>query len=259
MLGILSLIALATSSCLLVDAHTVITYPPWRGDNLHMTSNVTASNGLGTGRDPTGNIMDVNANGVITTGEVLQSPDNITYPYGMQWMYPCGGIPQSTNRTKWPVNGGAIAIQPGWFTGHATAFFYINMGFGTLPINMSFPMVSAFQITGPSKEPYPGTFCLPQVPLPANMSVKVGDNATIQVIETAVHGAALYNCADITFADPKDVPAVNDTNCFNSSSLGFNLVFTTTSLSDAPSLLSNPSHYLALIPLLAAIFLGLTT
>jgi hypothetical protein len=104
----------------------------------------------------------------------------------------------SRNRTRWPINGGAIAIQPGWFQGHATAFFYINLGFGTNgpdngPPNMSFPMVPVFQITGPSKGPYPGTFCLPQVPLPANTTVNVGDNATIQIVETAVHGAALFN------------------------------------------------------------------
>lgn len=105
----------------------------------------------------------------------------------------------STNRTNWPLNGGAIAIQPGWFQGHATAFFYINLGYGTDgpdggPPNMSAPMVPAFQIVGPSKNPYPGTFCLPQVPLPANnVSVKIGDNATIQVIETAIHGASLYS------------------------------------------------------------------
>jgi hypothetical protein len=54
-------------------------------------------------------------------------------------------------------------------------------------------MVPVFQITGPSKGPYPGTFCLPQVPLPANTTVNVGDNATIQVVETAIHGAALFN------------------------------------------------------------------
>ena len=102
----------------------------------------------------------------------------------MQWDYPCGGMPTSTNRTKWPVHGGAVAIQPGWFQGHATAFFYINMGFGTVP---------PFEIVGPTKNPYPGTFCLPQVPLPANTTVNIGDNATIQIIETAVHGAALYN------------------------------------------------------------------
>ena len=109
-----------------------------------------------------------------------------------------GGMPTSTNRTTWPVLGGAVALQPGWFQGHATAFFYINLGFGTNgpdggPPNMSFPMVPVFQITGPSKGPYPGTFCLPQVPLPANTTVNVGDNATIQVVETAVHGAALFN------------------------------------------------------------------
>lgn len=106
----------------------------------------------------------------------------------------------TTNRTLWPVNGGAIAIQPGWFQGHATAFFYINMGFGTDgpdhgPPNMSFPMTPVFQLVGPSKNPYPGTFCLPQVSLPttANITVKAGDNATIQVVETAIHGAALYS------------------------------------------------------------------
>lgn len=102
-------------------------------------------------------------------------------------------MPTSTNRTKWPVGGGAISIQPGWFQGHKTAFFYINLGLGTIPPNMSHPMLPPFQIVGPTNNPYPGTFCLPQVPLPANITVNVGDHATIQVIETAVHGAALYN------------------------------------------------------------------
>jgi hypothetical protein len=109
-----------------------------------------------------------------------------------------GGMPTTTNRTIWPTTGGAIAIQPGWFQGHATAFFYINMGFGTDgptsgPLNMSFPMIPVFQIAGPSKNPYPGTFCLPQVPLPANTTVKAGDLATIQVVEVAVHGASLFS------------------------------------------------------------------
>lgn len=102
-------------------------------------------------------------------------------------------MPTSTNRTKWPVQGGAISIQPGWFQGHATAFFYFNLGLGAVPQNMSSPMLPPFQIIGPSANPYPGTFCLPQVPLPAGLTVNVGDLATIQVIETARHGAALYN------------------------------------------------------------------
>jgi len=195
-----------------IDAHTVITYPGWRGDNL------------------------------IT---------NDTFPYGMQWMYPCGGHPTTTNRTLWPVTGGAIALQPGWFQGHATAFFYMNLGYGTDgpgggPPNMSFPMVPVFQIVGPSKNPYPGTICLPQVPLPQNSSVKIGDNATIQIVETAIHGAALYSCVDITFADPKDVAEVNETNCFNSSAISFNNVFSISSTEGVSSsatptlLLSSP-------------------
>lgn len=109
-----------------------------------------------------------------------------------------GGTTLSQNRTLWPVNGGAIAIQPGWFPGHATAFFYINMGFGTAgpdsgPINMSNPMIPVFQIVGPTKGPYAGTFCLPQVPLPANTVATIGQNATIQIVEVAVHGASLFN------------------------------------------------------------------
>ncbi len=104
----------------------------------------------------------------------------------------------TTNRTYWPVSGGAISFQPGWFQGHATAQIFINLGFGTDgpdggPPNMSNSMIPQFGIIGPSKNPYPGTICLPQVPLPVNATVKPGDNATIQVVELAVHGAALYS------------------------------------------------------------------
>lgn len=109
-----------------------------------------------------------------------------------------GGYPTTTNRTYWPTTGGAIAMQPGWFQGHATAFMYVNLGFGTDgpdggPPNMSNPMVSPFQIIGPSANPYAGTICLPEVPLPTNTTVQAGDNATIQVVEIAKHGAALFS------------------------------------------------------------------
>jgi hypothetical protein len=59
--------------------------------------------------------------------------------------------------------------------------------------NYSHNAVPVFQITGPSNQQYDGTFCLPQVPLPANYTPQVGDNATIQIIEVAQHGASLYN------------------------------------------------------------------
>ena len=101
------------------------------------------------------------------------------------------------NRTKWPVQGGAVAVQPGWFRGHSKAQIYINIGINgpgeVAPPNMSHPVVPPFQLLGPTNLMYPGQFCVPQVPMPANVSLSVGDNITIQVIESAQHGAALYN------------------------------------------------------------------
>jgi hypothetical protein len=161
-----------------------------------------------------------------------------------------GGMPTSQNRTKWPVRGGGVAFQPGWFTGHGTAFIFINLGLGTVPQNMSLSMLNGVQLIGPSRDPYPGSFCFPQVPLPANVTVNVGDNATIQVIELAVHGAALYNCVDITFAEPEDVEQLTPDNCFNSSQITSSLVFTTTSLTEdsaASELSTTPKVYLTTI------------
>ncbi|KAI4598626.1 hypothetical protein KJ359_002516 [Pestalotiopsis sp. 9143b] len=215
----------------LAAAHTIITYPGWRGDNL------------------------------ITNDE---------FPYGMQWMYPCGGMNLTTNRTYWPTTGGAVSFQPGWFQGHATAFLYVNLGIGNGgpeggPDNMSLPMVSPFQILGPTKNPYPGTVCLPQVPLPTNLTVTAGQNATIQVVELAQHGAALFSCVDITFVEPGDsrLNEVNETNCFNSTDIGFADIYTittkesgstanaTTSAAVA-SFLRSSSSWLGYLPLLLA-------
>lgn len=88
-------------------------------------------------------------------------------------------------------------------SGHKTATFYINIGINgpgdVAPPNMSHPVVPAFQITGPVNTAYPGTFCLPQVPLVPNLTFNIGDNVTIQVIETAQHGAAIYNVSDFIF------------------------------------------------------------
>ncbi|KAJ4146999.1 hypothetical protein LMH87_001552 [Akanthomyces muscarius] len=191
------LISLALAG--LAAAHTVISYPGWRGNNL------------------------------ITNG---------TFPYGMQWMYPCGGMGVTKNRTYWPIGGGTVAFQPGWFRGHLTAFMQINLGFGSDesvnidggPPNMSNPMVHPFQIIGPTNNPYPGTVCLTQIPLPVGANVKAGDEATIQVVETAQHGAALYSCVDIIFAEPGDprIAPVNESNCYNSTDIGFADIYSIT-------------------------------
>lgn len=195
-----ALTALATFG----SAHIVIEYPGWRGNNL------------------------------IT---------NETFPYGMQWIFPCGGLTLTTNRTYWPTTGGAIAFQPGWFQGHKTAFMNINLGLGNEgpdggPLNFTHPMMSVFQIVGPNNNPYPGTFCFPQVPLPAGIEVKPGENATIQIVELAQHGAALYSCIDITFAEPGDerINQVNGTNCYNSTDIGYAEVYSITTTAPVQNL-----------------------
>ncbi|KAK5658480.1 hypothetical protein OQA88_1869 [Cercophora sp. LCS_1] len=177
-----SLLAVLTALTCLAQGHVVVTYPGWRGNNLIL---------------------------------------NETFPFGMQWMYPCGGTNPTTNRTAWPLDGsGSIAFQPGWFAGHAQNLMYVNIGLGENPENYSLPIVPMFQIEGPSSNPYPGTVCLPQVPLPATLKPKRGDLATIQIVQAQRHGAALYSCADIIFTDDKSqVPSVNETNCFNSSQI----------------------------------------
>ncbi|KAJ5512480.1 hypothetical protein N7463_002032 [Penicillium fimorum] len=222
----------------LAQAHTVITYPGYRGNNLYTNGTIAQANGLGVGYDA--------KNG------------SLIYPYGMQWIYPCGGMGRSTNRTKWPVSGGALAFQPGWFPGHGTALIYVNLGFGEIPDNMSHSVVPPFQLVGPTNNPYPGTVCLPQVPLPVNVTVSPGDYATIQVVEVAKHGASLYNCVDIEFAEDGDasVEAVTRDNCFNSSSLKFEYMYTTSSIGSGAAMLHPKLSAAAVVPLLLAVALG---
>lgn len=93
----------------------------------------------------------------------------------------------------WPVNGGGLAVSPGIFSGHAQALMYINMGLGTEPDNYSVPMVSMFELVGPGDRPHDGSFCLPLVQIPRDISVQPGDHATIQVVQSAQHGAVTYN------------------------------------------------------------------
>jgi len=130
-----------------------------------------------------------------------------------QWTYPCGGVPYTetveTNRTKWPVTGGAVAFLPS----HPWAQTYINLGLGMNATRFNLTLVPTFNQT------LNGTFCLPKVSLPMEAgTVKAGDKATIQVIQLSTSGGALYNCMDIEFAD--DAPAPAPEVCFNSTGVG---------------------------------------
>ncbi|KAF6819439.1 hypothetical protein CPLU01_13031 [Colletotrichum plurivorum] len=165
----------------LAQAHVAITYPGWRGNNI------------------------------LT---------NDTFPFGMQFAYPCGGLDVTQNRTHWPLDGGALAIQPGFNRGHESALMYVNIGLGEDPANYTTVVVPMFHLTGPTNEAYEGTFCLPRVPLPRGVQPREGDLASIQVVQATVHGGALYSCVDIIFTgNQSSIPEVTDQNCFNSTEL----------------------------------------
>jgi hypothetical protein len=82
--------------------------------------------------------------------------------------------------------------------GHATAMLQVNLGMGTDgpdggPLEMSHQIVPKFGILGPSNNPFPGTICLDQISVPTDIGVKAGVNATIQIVMSAQHGAALFS------------------------------------------------------------------
>jgi hypothetical protein len=62
----------------------------------------------------------------------------------------------------------------------------------------------------------------------------------------------MKQCVDITFADPKDVAEVNETNCFNSSDISFNNVYSIPIDST-----SSATKTLASIPLLPLVLVGI--
>ncbi|KFA70687.1 hypothetical protein S40288_11251 [Stachybotrys chartarum IBT 40288] len=146
----------------LVEAHFVITYPGWRGNTLGL---------------------------------------NETFPNGMQSEAPCGGLPVTHNRTAWPVDGpGAFAIQPGWYANNEHTEFFISIGLGPDPDDFS-QQINSFRGMGPTDNPFPDSFCLPQVNIPEEVRGAHGNFASIQFRQVHVSGNSAQNCADIYFTD----------------------------------------------------------
>lgn len=71
-----------------------------------------------------------------------------------------------------------------------------------------------------------------------------------------LHQLILLQCVDITFAEVHDpeIETVTRDNCFNSTDLSFQYMYTTGGVNAAPSL--KPHTLLALGPLLLAAILG---
>ncbi|KAI5844245.1 hypothetical protein BZA05DRAFT_409518 [Tricharina praecox] len=152
----------------------------------------------------------------LTFASVASAHYALTYPawrgdsFATQWNYPCGGVntTSTSNRTLWPLDGGAVAFKPG----HPWAQTYINLGLGN--------NVTRFNITlaAPFNQTSNGTFCFPDMRLPEGVNVQEGDIGSIQVVQLTTSGGALYNCADITFSKNATDPSTDV--CFNSTGVG---------------------------------------
>lgn len=106
-------------------------------------------------------------------------------------------MPITTNRTKWPVGGGAVSVAPGMGDGFKSSFLYINIGkteFGDeAPLNYSHPISTPIALGGANQSTWPGQVCIPQLGMPAGMVFEVGDNITIQVVQVGADGRAVYS------------------------------------------------------------------
>ncbi|KAH7034618.1 uncharacterized protein B0I36DRAFT_346528 [Microdochium trichocladiopsis] len=144
----ITVLATALAGAQLASAHFGLVYPPWRADTLSEES------------------------------EEIYS----------QWEHPCAGVNTTTNRTAWPIGGGAIELE----LHHPWAYVWVNLGLGDNTTNFNISLTpDLYNISGK------GDFCWPKLPVP--IEIADGTNATIQVVTGGASGSALYNCADITF------------------------------------------------------------
>lgn len=113
-------------------------------------------------------------------------------PYD-QWQYPCAGVPATMgNRTAIPLTGG-LSLKLDLH--HAWTYAFVNIGLGdNVTSNFNITMTpNLHNITGK------GSFCIQNLPYPANFKPTEGQTGSVQVITADYKGAALYNCADVVF------------------------------------------------------------
>lgn len=107
--------------------------------------------------------------------------------------FPCGGMNEvSTQRTLYPITGGAIGIE----IGHARTNIEVLIAFESEPTsNFNTILRKTFTQIGMGK------FCMTNVNMPAELDIHEGTNATIQVITNSDDDGVggYYSCSDITF------------------------------------------------------------
>ncbi|KXJ96177.1 hypothetical protein Micbo1qcDRAFT_231269 [Microdochium bolleyi] len=159
-----SVLATALAGAQIASAHFGIIYPPWRADTLS------------------------------EAGEELYS----------QWDRPCAGANVTTNRTAYPIGGGAVELE----LHHPWAYVWVNLALGSNSSNFNISLTpNLYNISGS------GDFCWPLLPIP--VQIPEGTNATLQVVTGGANGQALYNCADITFRADAPVHTCKNSTQFN--------------------------------------------
>ncbi|KAI9705326.1 MAG: hypothetical protein M1820_005156 [Bogoriella megaspora] len=135
--------------------------------------------------------------------------DSLSLDNASQWIWPCANISQtpSTPRTPWPLTGGSILLN----NSHSSALTYINLGLGDEVTTFNTSFIAALNQTAS------GSLCLPSVGGAelAELGVREGTNASLQVVTVNDQGNSLYNCADITFSG--SVEALGSDRCVNST------------------------------------------
>lgn len=99
---------------------------------------------------------------------------------------PCGGLNKpSATRTRWPTTGGQLKFE----AGHDEANTAVYLALGNDPKAADFTVIVRDKFLQIGL----GTFCWNNLTLPADLTVKPGDNATIQVVQQGHTSGGLYN------------------------------------------------------------------
>ena len=119
------------------------------------------------------------------------------------------GVPgnlSSSPLTPWPLTGGTLKLD----LHHPWTYVFVNLGLGPDVSNFNYTLTNPFW-----NETGNGTLCVPRLALPADLPVREGSEASLQVVTVGEDGNALYNCADIVFR--ADAKVLEGGECENST------------------------------------------
>lgn len=101
-----------------------------------------------------------------------------------QGTFPCGGHDVVGQRTSVSLDSISLSME----LGHSENYVSVFLAIGNEPGD-------SFNVTlwPTAHEQGPGDFCWQSIPIPENLTIEEGTNATIQLITNAHDGGGLYN------------------------------------------------------------------